>query len=174
MRAPLLVITLIALGACGNGRLHDLRTTGTGPDEFMVLPTKPLEEPPSFNELPAPTPGGANIVDPTPLADGSAALGGGPRSDPPVAGPIPGSDGVVVTYSSRFGVSPDIRQTLAAEDADFRRRKARFTNIRLVPVDRYNQAYKSEAIDPKRVADIYRRAGVPTPAAPPDNRRPNL
>ena len=74
---------------------------------------------------------------------------------------------MVVTYASRFGVSGDIRQALAQEDADFRRRRARFTQYRIVPVDRYNEVYKRFAIDPFAVSESYRQIGVATPSSPP-------
>ena len=66
-----------------------------------------------------------------------------------------------------MGVAPAIRQTLAAADADFRRRKGRFTQFRIVPVDRYNQAYRGQALDAERTLARWRRAGARTPSAPP-------
>ncbi|MEL6241532.1 MAG: DUF3035 domain-containing protein [Pseudomonadota bacterium] len=157
----------ILLGACANTGLRTLESQGEGPDEFIVSPAKPLEQPESFAVLPVPTPGGANRTDAQPLSDGVAALGG--RLDVPT-GAIPGSDGGLVNYTRRFGVSEDIRMTLAEEDAEFRRRKARFTQYRIVRVDRYNQAYRSEALDPERTARVFRRAGVPVPSYPPQGR----
>ena len=94
---------------------------------------------------------------------------GGRRGSPTAA--IPASDGAVVNHASRFGRTADIRTTLAAEDEAFRKRRGRFTQYRIVPVDRYNQAYKRQAIDPQKVATAYRRAGVPTPSSPPANTR---
>lgn len=163
MRRTLLPIAvLVMLGACANTGLRDLRGGGDGPDEFIVAPVKPLVEPESYSALPPPTPGGGNITDPQPLAEATAALGGRPN-------PGGAPDGGVVNYASRFGVNGDIRQTLAAEDESFRRRRARFTQFRLVPVDRYNQAYRNQALDPHRVTDLYRRSGVQTPSAPPQD-----
>ena len=164
----LLILGAMVLAACGQPKLRDLRPGGEGPDEFIVAPSLPLQEPASFSDLPAPTPGGSNITDPNPLADGVAALGG--RRGAPNA-PVPAADAGIVSYAQRGGVSPGIRAQLAEEDADFRRRKARFTNIRLFPEDRYAQAYRREALDPFRVADAYRRAGIKTPTHPPANGR---
>ncbi|MEM8577424.1 MAG: DUF3035 domain-containing protein [Pseudomonadota bacterium] len=157
----LLVIT--GLAACENKGLRQLQGTSDGPDEFIVTPVKTLAQPDSFTALPTPTPGGSNIVDLQPLSDSAAALGGRRAS----GGAVPASDAALVAHAGRRGVSPTIRETLASEDADFRRRKARFTQIRLVPVDRYNQAYRREALDPQVVAEQYRLRGVPTPSAPP-------
>lgn len=159
-----LVLTTLTVGGCANTGLRDLRNNTTGPDEFIVQPVKPLEEPPSYNALPAPTPGQANLTDRYPVAEGTAALGG-QRGDP--NGPIPASEGGLVQYASRLGVAPGIRQTLAETDADFRRRKARFTQIRIVPVDRYNEAYRRQALDAQSEAAKWRRAGARTPSAPP-------
>jgi hypothetical protein len=58
---------------------------------------------------------------------------------------------------------------LATEDEAFRKRKARFTQIKLVSVDRYNEAYKRQAIDANAVARQLRRSGIATPTAPPSN-----
>ena len=66
----------VALSGCANVGLRDLRSNGDGPDEFMILPNKPLQQPDDFAALPAPTPGGANRVDQEPLVDATAALGG--------------------------------------------------------------------------------------------------
>ena len=64
-------------------------------------------------------------------------------------------------------MTPNIRQVLAESDAEFRKRKSRFTNIRIVPVDRYNQAYAQFALNPFKEAERFRRAGIRTPSAPP-------
>jgi hypothetical protein len=42
----------------------NLRSPHDGPDEFAILPTKPLEMP-GFQVLPEPQPGARNLVDPT-------------------------------------------------------------------------------------------------------------
>lgn len=124
-----LVATLVAvmtMSACGKSGedgaplLMNIGSSSDGtPDEFAILPNKPIEMPDDLAKLPEPTPGGANLVDPTPEADAVAALGGNPR----LIGreTIPASDGGVVTYASRFGVSSDIRQQLKSEDIEYRR-----------------------------------------------------
>ena len=84
-------LVLLALAACeqGDPTLLNLRATGEGPDEFGVLPTRPLEMPADLNALPAPTLGGQNRVDPDPEADVAAALGG----DVNRAAPLPARHG---------------------------------------------------------------------------------
>lgn len=165
---PLCLVLCVTLAACsGQKGLRALNDSKDGPDEFAVLPVKPLQPPSSYTALPVPTPGGANLTDPTPNADAVVALGGRASALQP-SGKIPSSDSVLVTQASRFGVTPGIREELAAEDADFRRRMGRWTGLSIVPVDRYQQAYRREAIDPYKEASRYRQIGVRVPAAPPE------
>lgn len=168
MRIVGMTALIAALAACsGNKGLRTLNSSKDGPDEFRVLPVKPLQEPTSFTALPVPTPGGVNRTDPNPNADAVAALGGRPAALQ-AGDRIPSADGALVRQAGRYGVTPNIRGELAAADADFRRRQARWTQLRIVPVDRYQQAYRSEALDPYAEAARFRRAGIPTPAAPPE------
>ncbi|MEM6371466.1 MAG: DUF3035 domain-containing protein [Pseudomonadota bacterium] len=162
------VIAVTVLAACENKGLRQLRSTGSGPDEFIIVPAKPLEQPESFSALPAPTPGGFNRTDQRPLEDSVAQLGG-QRGSPNA--PIPGSDAALVNHTSRFGREANIRATLAEADAQFRKRQGRLTQIKLFPEDSYAQAYRRQVINPNRVAEQFRRAGVPVPTAPPGGRR---
>ena len=163
----LIILSALLLSACGEPSLRELRNPGDGPDEFIVAPPLPLQEPENYSALPQPTPGGTNITDPSPLSDAANALGGQRTS---AAGPVPGVDAGLVSYASRNGVSPGIRTQLAKEDEEFRRRRGRFANIKLFPVDRYADAYRRQAINPEEVARIFRRAGIVTPKAPPPSR----
>ncbi|NNE53442.1 MAG: DUF3035 domain-containing protein [Sulfitobacter sp.] len=163
-RIVLITLLPLVLAACNNQGLRDLRTNTGGPDEFMIQPVKPLEAPDSYETLPPPTPGQANLTDRSALDEGIVAFGGRPAA---VSGGIPASDAGLVRHTSRFGVDGNIREDLAEADADFRKRKARFTQFRIVPVDRYNQAYRREALDQDAEARRWRRAGARTPSAPP-------
>ncbi|MDX1822838.1 MAG: DUF3035 domain-containing protein [Alphaproteobacteria bacterium] len=176
MRLPhgMILVAILALSACsrpdGDLNLRNLRSIGAGPDEFSVLPGKPLEMPETLASLPAPTPGGTNLTDQNPLADGVAALGGRPGAL--VAQGAPASDTALVQHAARNGMSSDIRVTLAAEDDAFQRSRSRFTKFRLFrDVDRYNDVYKSEMTDPYAELRRFRRMGVSTPSAPPPERR---
>lgn len=167
MRSIVVLLMLpLVLGACANSGLRDLRTTAKGPDEFMIQPSKPLAQPESYTTLPLPTPGQANLTDRNAVAEGVVAFGGQPQTD---TGSIPASESALVRQASRFGVTQGIRQELAQSDAAFRKGKARFTQIRIVPVDRYNQAYRRQALDAVAEARRWRRAGARTPSAPPSN-----
>ncbi|APE44804.1 hypothetical protein BOO69_16410 [Sulfitobacter alexandrii] len=169
-RTVLMILIPLALSACANQGLRDLRTDSKGPDEFMITPSAPLQEPASYNTLPPPTPGQANLTDRSAVNEGITAFGGNPQAK---QGGIDARDGALVNHASRRGVTPGIRAILAEADADFRRRKGRFTQIRLVPVDRYAQAYRRQALDPAAEAERWRRAGARTPSAPPRDRRFN-
>ncbi|MFT6675028.1 MAG: hypothetical protein ACJAVM_001214 [Sulfitobacter sp.] len=165
-RIAFIALIPLALAACANQGLRDLRSNSDGPDEFMIQPVKPLASPDNYTTLPAPTPGQANLTDRSALNEGVTAFGGRPQSAD--AG-IPASDGALVRHASRLGVASNIREDLAATDAKFRKRKARLTQIRIVPVDRYNQAYRRQALDAPKEAQRWRRAGARTPSAPPAN-----
>lgn len=168
MRLPraMLVLTL-AIAGCSDIGLRNLEPQGQGPDEFSVLPVKPLTQPQDYAFLPAPTPGGSNLTDPNPLADAVVALGGSESALNPNAG-IPSGDAALVTASSRYGVPANTRQVVAEEDAEFRQRRGRWTRLRLFPVDRYAQVYERQAIDANDVNELARQRGLETPSAPPE------
>ncbi len=134
-----LVLALL-VSACGNRGQEN-----AGPDEFLILPGKPLQTPPSFSDLPDPTPGGSNITDPTPNADAISVLGGNP-SALSLSG-APATDGALLTYTSRYGVDPD-----AGAVPKKRRRPGLFSG---------------QALDPYKELERLRALGVKTPSAPP-------
>ncbi|WP_439124106.1 DUF3035 domain-containing protein [Marivita sp.] len=173
MPRALIILALVALTACGSRQdttdrdtnLRQLRNPTGTPEEFSIVPQKPLEAPESLTELPTPTPGGANRTDQTPLKDSVAALGGSPSRLDPQAG-VGAGDQALVARVSRFGRQSNIRQELAAADQEFRERRSLF-NWRLVPQDTYNRIYRSQILDPYATLDAARRAGALTPSAPP-------
>ena len=167
---PALLAALIALSACGASdndfALRKIRPTSNGPDEFTIVPNKPLEMPMSLTELPQPTPGQANRTDLNPEADAVAALGGNPAAE--LSRGVGAGDGALVTAASRRGVDPNIRATLAQEDEDFRRRQFRFKRLQLFAQDKYYASYERETLDSQRTKRLWRRSGAPTPSAPPE------
>lgn len=172
MRAAHVVLAVagamvLALSACGRSgdapKLMNIRSTSQGPDEFAILPPKPLEMPEDIAALPEPTPGGANRTDPTPQADAVAALGGNLRP----AGGVPASDSALLGHASRFGLTADIRQTLAAEDLEWRRDNDGRLLERLFNVNVYFKAYADQSLDQQAELWRWRRAGARTPSAPP-------
>lgn len=167
-RAILAVTMAAALGACGSREpvLMNLASSTQGPDEFAIVPNKPLEAPESFTNLPPPTPGRGNRVDPTPEADAILALGGRPGA----AATTPAADAGIVASVSRYGVDPNIRTVLAREDLEFRRRKDGRLLERLFSVNVYFRAYSRQSLDKYAELERFRRLGVRTPAAPPKPR----
>lgn len=162
--AIIALMAVLGLSACGSGepRLMNLRT-GEGPDEFAIVPPKPLAMPESLAELPTPTPGGANRTDRTPEADAIVALGGQPGG----AGGIPSGDGALYAHAARFGVQEGIRSSLAAEDLEFRRDNQGRLLERLFGVTTYYSAYRNQSLNQRDELDRWRRQGLRTPSAPP-------
>lgn len=167
MRAMIIPALMLALlAACGNTErpLRDMRAAGGGPDEFSVIPVAPLEIPQQLT-LPPPTPGGTNLTDPQPRADAIAALGGSANGQR--AGGVPASDTRLVAQVSRYGVAPDIRATLAAEDERVLQRKRRTNIFNPLNRDRYFSAYVGQVLDPYAELLRLRDLGIQVPNAPP-------
>lgn len=162
-----LLIAALVLAACAKGepRLMNIRSTGTGPDEFAILPTKPIEMPRDFASLPTPTPGGVNRTDLQPRSEAIAALGGRDRG---TNAEVPSSDGAIITAAGRYGVSSNIRETLAREDYEFRDKNRGRILERLFGKSVYYRAYKPMSLDQYTELERLRRLGIRAPAAPPD------
>ncbi|MEZ5753592.1 MAG: DUF3035 domain-containing protein [Paracoccaceae bacterium] len=167
-RFPAIAMAMVlTLAACGSGdkvpSLMNVRSTSAGPDEFGIIPPKPLEMPEDIAALPEPTPGGLNRTDRDPQAEAVAALGGN----------LGARDGVnsahagLYAYASRYGVTSGIRQTLAAEDLEYRRKNDGRLLERIFNVNVYFKAYKPMSLDQQAELWRWRRAGVATPSAPP-------
>ncbi|MCM2563420.1 DUF3035 domain-containing protein [Lutimaribacter sp. EGI FJ00015] len=172
-QASIGLVLILAVAGCARGdREVDLRqlTSADGtPDEFSVLPSKPLQSPDNFNNLPTPNPGGRNLVDQNPRADAVASLGGRPSA---LEGDgVPGGDAALVRHAARGGVPGNIRETVAQEDEEFRQRRGRFQKLRIFVKNKYNSVYERQTLDSSRTNQAYRRVGVPTPSSPPTNSR---
>lgn len=163
----LFFLGLMVLAACGERtpELRDLSTNRSTPEEFSIVPNKPLELPETYSQLPQPTPGGTNRTAQTPLADAVASLGGNPARLSETG--VPASDSALLSSATRLGRAGDIRETLAQEDRAFRQRRSLFT-WQIVNKDRYNRVYSSQRLDADLELLRFRRAGVRTPSAPPD------
>jgi hypothetical protein len=160
------LVLMAGLAACAprdkEPNLMNIRQTSQGPDEFSIVPPKPLQEPPSLSELPEPTPGGANRTDPTPNADAVAALGGNPAA-------LSGGnvEGGIASYAGRYGTDVGIRSELAAADLEWRRTHDGRLLERLFSVNVYFKAYEAMSLDQYAELQRWRRKGLRTPAAPP-------
>lgn len=172
MRLTHIGFAMLALGllsACGaqeDIRLARFDNPENGPEEFSVVPSKPLEQPGNYRTLPAPAPGYANRADLNPVADGAVALGGRPAAA--FTGGVPASDRALLRHAQRGGTDPAIRQRLTREDRDARRRYGRVNILRLGPTDDYANAYKRQWLDAHDEAGRLLNAGVPTSSYPPE------
>jgi hypothetical protein len=160
---------LLALSACSNDKiptLMNVRSDSNGPDEFSILPPKPLEMPASLSELPEPTLGGSNLTDPNPNDDAILALGGKPNT----TGKVAAGDSALYAHATRRGVSAGIRNTLAAEDLQFRQKNNGRILERMFNVNVYFKAYRKQSLDQQAELARWRRAGARTPSAPPPQK----
>lgn len=173
MTLRLTILVLLFLAACSseNPQLMKFPTSKTGPDEFLVAPSKPLAAPPKLAELPPPTPGGINLAAPTPNEDMVIALGGSVKALDQVG--VPASDAGLVNYATRAGRDPQIRDTLAAEDLKYRQSHNGRLIDRLANVNVYYSAYGALSLSQQKELARLRAAGVPTPTAPPAELKPN-
>ena len=170
------LIAILAVSACAKKTpdLMNLRPAGNGPDEFGILPTKPLQTPDFAAALPTPTPGQNNLTDANPKADAVAALGGNPnrivaRGD----GSIGRGDATLVNHARRYGANGAIRQMLAAEDIQHRRDNKGRILERWFNLNLYYKAYEKVSLDQYRELERFRRLGVRTPSAPPKSNGVN-
>ncbi len=168
-KVGLLLVLALGLSACGSGRtgMLNLRGAKTGPDEFSILPSKPMQMPADLSQLPAPTPGGNNLTDPTPNADAVAALGGNPAALTPSG--VLASEGAIVNYATRYGVQAGVRQELAAADEERRASNGFYPTFGNLGNLRYYRIYRREALDQVAELQRLRRLGIKTPSAPPQN-----
>lgn len=171
-KSVLIFLAAAMVAGCGQRdedvTLTRLSNPGSGPDEFSVLPGKELEPPQDQTRLPTPEPGAPNRTDQNPLADGAAALGG--RRNAPSGAPA-ASDAALVDHASRYGGTRTIRQTLAEEDREIRRRRGRVNIIGILPGDDYTLAYREQWLNAHAEKRRLQDRGVQTPASPPPSDR---
>ncbi len=175
MKTGLFKIAMMAvvasfLAGCGDtqsgvGKLFGSSSKGSGPDEFAILPTKPLQIPEDMTTLPEPDLGGPNLVDPKPFHDAVAAMGGQPKrldSDRTNRG-----EGPLLTAATRFGSAQNIREITAKEDQQFRDNNKPRLFERWFGTNTYFRRYEDQTLAARRELARMRRAGARTPTAPP-------
>jgi hypothetical protein len=157
-----LLVAALALAGCEGGLAGGLRAAGIAgkPDEFMVLPTRPLEMPANVAALPPPTPGAPNRVDYHPHAEAIAGLSGRPGA----AGNADGS-ALVAAAGPR---DPNVRPELAAEDVEWRRTHHGRLLERLFSRDRDALVYRPMVLNAPGEFERMRASGVAVPAATPE------
>ena len=158
--ATLCTALVLVLAGCGNTNLRKMESDDKGPEEFTVVPLKPLEQPSDYAALPKPENAAPSITDPTPIADAITALGG--TVDSRNTTRVPSSDKALIQRTDRFGTTPNIRAMLALEDAQFREN----TTTLFQPRDLYSQLYEAETLDAFAELQKFQAAGVTTPAVP--------
>ena len=162
--ATLCTALVLVLAGCGNTNLRKMESDDKGPEEFTVVPLKPLEQPSDYATLPKPKNAAPSITDPTPIADAITALGG--TVDSRNTTRIPSSDRALIQRTDRFGTTPNIRAMLALEDAQFRKSKTKMRYSLFKSRDPYSQLYEAETLDAFAELQKFRAAGVTTPAVP--------
>lgn len=154
------------LAGCGQRDVPELmQLRSETPDEFSIVPSRPLALPQDYASLPEPAPGQGNRADPAPLDDAVVALGGDPAAAS--AGGLPTADLALIAAVAEEGVEPDIRETLAEEDIEFRRRNRGDWVGRQMGRTQYFKAYAPQSLDAHKEVQTFREQGVRTPAAPP-------
>ena len=165
LNVVLVIATVGILAACtrgGDGRVLNLRQSAIAPDEFLVVPQKPLETPSDLTSLPAPEPGATDLVTIDFERNLLEALGG--RAVSPTAAPARDAAFVGAVRSSG-GSTPDIRTVLREEDQAFREaRKGRLE--RLAQQRQAVTLYDSMLLDPTAETLRLRALGVKVPALP--------
>lgn len=159
--AALLLVGAAALSGCSGGLAGSLRSAGvsSAPDEFLVLPTKPLEMPQNLAALPVPAPGTANLVDYHPGVEAVAGLTGRPGP----AGVASGS----TLVARAGGADPQIRTALATEDVEYRRTHRGLLLERWFAKDQNALIYEDMTLDAGAEFRRLRARGYQVPSPPP-------
>ncbi|MEM6636950.1 MAG: DUF3035 domain-containing protein [Pseudomonadota bacterium] len=164
-----LLVGIVLIAACGRSDPElmniSVNNTSAGPDEFSIVPRNPLVIPEDLAALPRPTPAGRNRADANPQADVVAALGGNAGLVEP-DGTLR-SEPALVAHVTRFGLNPDIRGELAAEDLAFRRANRGRLLERWFNLNVYYDAYSVQSLNQHAELRRLQQAGVQTPAPPP-------
>jgi hypothetical protein len=163
-----LAVSIILAGcdtSSGVGRFFAGTDNDAGPDEFGIVPTKPLEFPKEFTTLPEPTPGARNLTDPLPEQDAVAALGGRPAQLESTQ--INAGEGALLAAATRNGTAENIRTVLKQDDEKFRKKNGPKLIERLFRVNTYLKTYEEQTLAARKTNDLYRRSGFKTPTVPP-------
>lgn len=160
--AMALLLAAAAVAGCtqGRGPAGFLRSAGVAgtPDEFMVLPTKPLEMPENMAALPPPAPGTANRVDYNPRQDAVAGLTGRPAL---------ATTNATALVARAGPADPAVRTALAVEDERWRATHHGLLFERLFTRDRSALVYRPMVLDAPAELERLRRLGVEVPPPPP-------
>jgi len=155
-----LVLSACDRGDSGQSLVERLGASATpAPDEFMVMPRKPLILPDDLSLLPQPRPGLGNRADLTPVADAQIALGGG-------AGLAPARTSDAPLLAAILPAEANIRDILREEDREWRRRNRASLLARLFRVNTEATVYRRMILDQAEETRRLRALGVTTASAP--------
>ncbi|NNU79580.1 DUF3035 domain-containing protein [Halovulum dunhuangense] len=162
------LIAVAVLAGCGGGAGDDrtlidriASSSNVAPNEFAVLPQKPLVLPDDLTALPEPVPGATSRADLTPNADALRALSGQDGRAAPI-----GSDNALLATVGAGQARPDIRAVLAAEDAAYREDNRGLPLDRLLGRVTERDIYEDELLDPEAELRRLRAQGVWVPQLP--------
>lgn len=162
----LAILAALVLTACAGQGSRSLTLVGRndGPNEFSLVPAKPLQQPQDLTVLPEPTPGGTNRTDRAPQAEAIAALGG---DQGVLARPSPAADNALLAAATRFGMDENIRGELARDDIEYLQQPRGILRRRGISPGRYLDAYDFMALDQPTMHRRARQAGARTVGAQP-------
>lgn len=169
IKTGLALVVCATLSACAEKDPILMNVRSSTPDEFSIMPNKPLEAPEDYEALPEPTPNGTNRAAVNPFADAVVALGGDAERLEP--GRTNAGEGTLIAHAARYGAPANIREELAEEDLEYRRKNNGRLLERLFNVNVYFKSYSPQALDQQLELDRVRAAGAITPSAPPDPER---
>ncbi len=157
----LALLAVTALAGCEGGLAGSLRSAGVGgsPDEFLVLPTRPLVIPSELESLPPPTPGSDNLVDYKPNEEAITGLTG--RSTVPQ-----GANGQALVAAAG-PVDPHVRARLNGEDAVYREANRGLLLERWFAQNQEALIYETMILDAGDEYERFQSMGVRQPSAPP-------
>lgn len=165
LRCALLVLVAIGLSACEESAddrdllTRVLSANTQSPEEFAVVPNKPLTLPEDLASLPPPQPGITSRSELDPRADAIAALGGGQRGVR--------ADGRLLAALGVSQADPNIRTTLAREARDFRENNPGLILDRMFGRMTDPVIFRGQLLDPAAEVERLRAAGVRVPQMAP-------
>lgn len=156
----------LLLAACsGSGEppvtLQEASLKNGAPDEFLVLPQRPLTVPEDLETLPEPDPNAGSLVEIDPFVEARKAVGGNGGGTSASA-----ADNAILAAARTVGRTPNIREELAAEtDAKLTRGRGIlgfFDRFRIAP--RKRTAFNDQKLD--AIGELKKRQaqGVKTPS----------
>ena len=164
--APLGVIAVLALAGCADvPDLMKFPNKRNTPNEFTVIPSRPLATPPAGAALPVPQSNAVNLATPSPIDSAIVALGGTTAAANRTG--IPASDTALLATTTRYGTEANIRDVLAAEDIDYRRHNRPQVLAYISGTNWYFTAYNAMSLDQRHEMERLRAIGVRVPVSPP-------